>query len=351
MFLQKKCIGCQKNFLKFVFSILFILLINPLFGAVIINVKDFGAKGNGINDDFSSIQKAIDYVSSKGGGTIYFSSGTFVVKNQSLVIWGSNIELIGGDNTILKKVGASGWWGELLEVAGKINGYRYYGGFGSTKYNNFIVYRGKSIPSNNIKIKNLTFDSSMATNASSNNVGVINSTNIYFNNCSFLNAPQTNLGIINDMRYFSNLNIELNNCNFSGAKDHNVRVISYEKGNHSRNSVKISNSIFSRVKGKSKLKELKSNNLHLWYRAGANPNSSLIINNCSFDSTGDIIATVNGKGLNITNSKISGKLIYEDGILSDLTISNNNFSKSPQSSLKINSRSSITKFSRDNKFQ
>lgn len=331
-------------------SILF-CVVNPLFAQVSINVKEFGATGNGFVDDFEALQKSIDYVSNRGGGKIYFSNGTYLIKNQSLVIWGSNIELVGGENTVLKKVGASGWWGELLEISGKINGYRYYGSFGKSTYKDYILYRGKTISSKNIIIKNLVFDSSLATNLSSNNVGVINSTNITFINCSFKNAPQTNLGIINDMRLFSNLNIIVSNCSFSGAGDHNVRVISYERGNHSNNSVRIENSAFTLVKGRSRLKELKSNSLHLWYRAGANPNSSLVVDNCTFDSTGDIIATVNGKGLRISNSKIAGKLIYEDGSLTDLSITNNNFKKNVEASIKINPKSTISRFSRENRFQ
>ncbi|MCT1532639.1 glycoside hydrolase family 55 protein [Sphingobacterium daejeonense] len=313
------------------------------------NVKNYGADPSGAKNSYFAIQKVINMASkAEGEKRIIFPKGKYLIYDNSLVIWGSNIELIGIDEVTLEKRGSAGWWGDLLDISGLVNGHKYYG----LKNNSFSIYNGKNIPSSNIKIKNFIF----TTNSSqisplANNVGIINSKNLYFDNCKFLNAPQTNLAIVNDMRYFSNYNININNCFFSGAGDHNVRVISYEKGRNTNNSVFISNSSFSNVKRHSNLKELKSNTLHIWYRAGANPNSNLVISNCNFDSTGDIIATINGKGLNVKNSKIGGKLIYEDGLLTDISILGNSFSRSPQSSVKINKRSSLNQFSRENKFQ
>lgn len=313
------------------------------------NVTDYGADSTGTKNSYFAIQKVINLASkTKGYKRIKFPKGKYLVYDNSLVIWGSDIELIGINNVILEKRGSAGWWGDLLDISGLVKGHKYFG----LKNNSFSIYNGKNISSSNIKIKNFTFttNSSKISNLA-NNVGIINSKNIFFDNCKFLNAPQTNLAIVNDMRYFSNMNINVNNCYFNGAGDHNVRVISFEKGENTNNSVIISNSIFSNVKRRSNLKELNSNTLHIWYRAGANPNSKLIITNCDFDSSGDIIATINGKGLNINNSKIGGKVIYEDGLITDISVLGNSFSKGPQSSVKINKRSSITQFSRENKFQ
>ena len=42
------------------------------------NVKDFGAKGDGINMDGNAINKAIDEAAKAGGGTVYFPAGNYL---------------------------------------------------------------------------------------------------------------------------------------------------------------------------------------------------------------------------------------------------------------------------------
>lgn len=42
------------------------------------NVKDYGAKGDGVNPDTKAINATIDEAASKGGGTVYFSAGNYL---------------------------------------------------------------------------------------------------------------------------------------------------------------------------------------------------------------------------------------------------------------------------------
>src|SRR5690242_4327422 len=42
------------------------------------NVRDFGAIGNGVNLDSKSINRAIDTIASKGGGTLIFPAGVYL---------------------------------------------------------------------------------------------------------------------------------------------------------------------------------------------------------------------------------------------------------------------------------
>ena len=48
------------------------------------DVKAFGAKGDGIANDTLSVQKAIDYVKSKGGGVVFFPTGTYSVTRVNI---------------------------------------------------------------------------------------------------------------------------------------------------------------------------------------------------------------------------------------------------------------------------
>jgi hypothetical protein len=66
----------------------------------LINVRDYGARGNGIADDTIAIQKAIDYTNSKKGGTVFIPEGIYMATHIRLY---SNITLTGtGEKTILK---------------------------------------------------------------------------------------------------------------------------------------------------------------------------------------------------------------------------------------------------------
>ncbi|CAM1370609.1 hypothetical protein TPENAI_60915 [Tenacibaculum litopenaei] len=47
-----------------------------------INVKDFGAQGNGTTDDTTSVQNAIEKLEENKGGLLYFPKGTYILSKQ-----------------------------------------------------------------------------------------------------------------------------------------------------------------------------------------------------------------------------------------------------------------------------
>lgn len=59
-----------------------------------VNVKDFGAAGDGVTDDTANIQKALDAVGLAGGGTVLFPAGQYKISAALLVSY-ANVTLRG----------------------------------------------------------------------------------------------------------------------------------------------------------------------------------------------------------------------------------------------------------------
>ena len=74
--------------------------------ADVVNVKDFGAVGDGVADDTAAIQAAITAATSRS--SIYFPDGTYNILSQ-LVFTTSNVDIVGSGSgsTFIKYIGAS----------------------------------------------------------------------------------------------------------------------------------------------------------------------------------------------------------------------------------------------------
>lgn len=59
------------------------------------NIKDFGAKGDGLTNDSASIQAAVDSAFSKGGGVVYVPSGVYLIR--TMITNKANVSIIGTD--------------------------------------------------------------------------------------------------------------------------------------------------------------------------------------------------------------------------------------------------------------
>lgn len=83
----------------------------------VVNVRDWGAVGNGSTPDTQAIQNAIDFCISQGGGTLYFPPGVYVCRPTALQFGTNNpaektrgIQILGNgggsyDNTVIDSQG------------------------------------------------------------------------------------------------------------------------------------------------------------------------------------------------------------------------------------------------------
>lgn len=72
--------------------------------ANVYNVKDYGAKGDGVSEDASAIRSAVLAAYEAGGGTVYLPKGEYVLKSP--VLWETGVSLVGDGmgKSVLKTV-------------------------------------------------------------------------------------------------------------------------------------------------------------------------------------------------------------------------------------------------------
>jgi len=117
----------------------------PAYEQTILDVKQYGAAGDGTTDDTGAIQAAIDAVPS-GGGTIIFPPGTYIVaptRTKGIIIR-SNLRIAGsGAQSVIRIKDHSGDWPSL---------------FSQRAGNNTVE---------NVTVEDLTFDSNILNNPES----------------------------------------------------------------------------------------------------------------------------------------------------------------------------------------
>ncbi len=117
-----------------------------------INIKQYGAYGDGIHDDIQAIQKAIDENPLK---TIYFPKGDYGITNKIIVYqannYGVNLKL--DENALIKNIS-----NEKLETLIEIGLDDTKGTYSRTKANNVIFVEGGIIDCSNVS-KGMVIDS------------------------------------------------------------------------------------------------------------------------------------------------------------------------------------------------
>jgi parallel beta-helix repeat protein len=88
--------SAQHKAMLAVFAVLFAFLLLPLANATVptINVKTYGATGNGSTDDTFAINRAISAIPS-GGAVLSFPCGTYVISSSLSIIGKSNVSVLG----------------------------------------------------------------------------------------------------------------------------------------------------------------------------------------------------------------------------------------------------------------
>lgn len=83
----------------------------------VLNVKDYGAKGDGVTDDRESIQAALNAAFEAGGGIVFCPAGRYLV--SSCIIIGTNCSLVGtGRGTTLELNDLLPYWGTAIGIMG-----------------------------------------------------------------------------------------------------------------------------------------------------------------------------------------------------------------------------------------
>jgi len=72
-----------------------------------INVKDYGATGDGVTNDSAAIQSAINYAEANGGNLIWFPAGTYFIGTTGLLVKYINISLWGAGGASVIKTSAA----------------------------------------------------------------------------------------------------------------------------------------------------------------------------------------------------------------------------------------------------
>ncbi|MBC7294417.1 MAG: right-handed parallel beta-helix repeat-containing protein, partial [Thermoleophilia bacterium] len=137
----------------------------------VFNVRDFGAKGDGLTDDTLAIQAAIDQAAA-AGGSVYIPSGTYVVSKQGSNAWAlrlaSGITVFGdGPSSLIKLAPNQDFWTRVLsgtDIADvvlrdfAIDGNDNNQAIWSEQRHGVFISRGQNITSQRLLVRNTSGD-------------------------------------------------------------------------------------------------------------------------------------------------------------------------------------------------
>jgi len=199
-------------------------------GSTVLNVKNFGAMGNGATDDTAAIQAAINALPATGG-TVVVPGGTYMINalkainlrsHVRLSMWGnaylkaiptsasrywvlkawnvSNVEILGGnvvgDRT--QHQGTVGEWGYCVNVSGSSNVYVHDITL-SNSWGDGILVGAIGSGTSIVRSNNVTLNRVTSTNNRRQGLTIAPATQVYVVNSAFTNsngtAPQSGIDI------------------------------------------------------------------------------------------------------------------------------------------------------------
>lgn len=92
-----------------------------------VDVRDFGAKGDGMADDTSAIQKAVDQTGSRVGVKVYIPDGIYLINPEISINLPSNVKLHLADNAVLKAKATTEANHEIINIT-NVNNVEVSGG-------------------------------------------------------------------------------------------------------------------------------------------------------------------------------------------------------------------------------
>jgi len=89
--------------MKLLLVLLSLSALLPL-GALELNIRDFGAKGDGATDDTAALQKALNDLAAKPGATLVIPDGKYLVSNKLTAQNLTGVTIVGGNDTQIERV-------------------------------------------------------------------------------------------------------------------------------------------------------------------------------------------------------------------------------------------------------
>ncbi|WP_233840380.1 right-handed parallel beta-helix repeat-containing protein [Dyella sp. 2HG41-7] len=233
-------------------------------GTTVLNVKNFGAMGNGVTDDTAAFQAAVNALPSTGG-TIVVPTGNYMINaltginlrsHTRLSLWGTaylkaipnnatrywivkawnvnNVEIVGGNyvGERTQHQGTTGEWGYLINIEGSSNVYVHDTSL-SNSWGDGILVGGTGWGRTVVVSTNVTLNRVKSTNNRRQGLTIAPSNQVYVVNSSFTNSngtlPQSGIDIEPQTQGVTQ-NVRLENTTVSGNVGNGLEVHDYVSG-------------------------------------------------------------------------------------------------------------------------